>query len=66
MNKLINETIPFYNMLLWLNMRTNSKNNMVLGDSILENRPFTNVLNNTGIDSVIKSLSSEHLNVVVK
>lgn len=56
MDKIINETIPFYDMLLWLNMRTNSKNNMILGESVLENRPFNSIIKDSGIQDIVESL----------
>jgi len=58
MDKIISETIPFYNMLLWLNMRTNSKNNMIVGESILENTPFQSTIQNSGLKEIVKSLSN--------
>jgi hypothetical protein len=57
MDKLINEITPFYNMLLWLNMRTNAKNGMELGDSVLEHTPFKNVMENSGLENIVKSIS---------
>lgn len=55
MNKVIDEIIPFYNMLLWLNMRTNSKKDMVLGESVLTNTPF-NTIDNTGLKNVVNNI----------
>ena len=57
MDTIISETIPFYNMLLWLNMRTNAKKDMVLGESILENTPFNSVIQNSGLEEIVNSLS---------
>jgi hypothetical protein len=56
MNNLINEVVPFYNMLLWLNMRTNAKKNMVLGDSILESSPFKKNIENSGLENILKTI----------
>lgn len=58
MDKIIAETIPFYNMLLWLNMRTNAKNDMILGETILENRPFNDNIQNSGLEEIVKFLSN--------
>jgi hypothetical protein len=57
MNNLINEVIPFYNMLLWLNMRTNAKNNMTLGDSVLESAPFKKTIENSGLENILKTIT---------
>lgn len=65
MNNVISETIPFYNMLLWLNMRTNAKNNMILGETVLENTPFISLLENSGIESIVKSFSEKDLNFII-
>lgn len=65
MDKIIGETIPFYDMWLWLNMRNNSKGNMVLGESVLENKPFNNIIHNSGIEDLVKSMSNQNLEVVI-
>jgi hypothetical protein len=44
-------------MLLWLNMRTNAKNNMTLGDSVLESAPFKKTIENSGLENILKTIT---------
>ena len=38
-------------------MRTNAKKDMILGESILENTPFNGVIQNSGLEEIVNSLS---------
>lgn len=64
MKILFNDIIMFYDTLLWLNMRSNSKNNMVLGSTKLEYKPFDDKSIKSGYEGVIEHLTKENIEIV--
>ena len=64
MKILFNDIIMFYDTLLWLNMRSNSKNNMILGSTKLDYKPFDDKSTKSGYDSIIENLKKENLDIL--